>query len=415
MTRDERQALCVQKWINNKCCGTVVAATGVGKTRIGLLAIERFVAKNPTKKVLVVVPNEPISKQWNSQILEWGLSYNCEVKTMTESSKEEEIEVSLLVIDECHKILAPTLIKTFKVVKYKMILCLTATLVRVDGMHTYLTQFCPVIDTISLDEAIQNKWLSTYKEYKVLLDVDLTDYQEYNTKFYEAFSFFDYDFNLCQSMLGANGWKNKESFIKQRCPDPNKQKEYRKQITAMIYQFSHYLQKRKQFIANHPKKIEITNKIISHFLDRKCITFSSTVKMAEKLDYGKVYSGKDSGKKGRAKLDDFLQPGAGVIHTVMKLNEGFNCPELSIAVMLGYDSSKTKKAQKLGRIIRFLEGKEEAKLFTLVLRGTVEEKWFTNSSTNEYTTIDEEGLDKLLAGEKFTPKKEKETQMTFRF
>lgn len=334
---------------------------------------------------------------------------------MNDSSKEDKIKTDMLVIDEAHRILTPTLIKIFKVVEYKMILCLTATLVRVDGMHTYLTQFCPVVDTISLEEAIENKWLSSYKEYKVLLDVDLKDYQEYNSKFYEAFSFFDYDFGLCQSMLGPEGWKNKEYFIKQRCPDPDKQKEYRKQVTAMIYQFSHYLQKRKQFIANHPKKIEVTNKIISHFLDRKCITFSSTVKMAEKLDYGLVYSGKDSGKKGRAKLEDFLKPGPAVIHTCLKLSEGFNCPELSIAVMLGYDSSKTKKTQKLGRIIRFLEGKEEAKLFTLVLRGTVEERWFTNSSTNEYITIDEEGLDKLLAGEEFTPKKEKETQLTFRF
>ena len=65
--------------------------------------------------------------------------------------------------------------------------------------------------------------------------------------------------------------------------------------------------------------------------------------------------------------------------------------------------------------MRIFEGKSEAKIFTLVLRGTVEEKWFTNSSTNEYTTIDEEGLDKLLAGEQYTPKKEKEVQMTFRF
>lgn len=415
MTRDERQALCVQKWVNNKCCGTVVASVGFGKTYVALHSIKRFIAKNPHKKVLIIVPNEPLVKQWQAYLLEWQLSYNCEVRTMNSTAKEPEIHTDLLIVDEVHKCLANTLIKIFTLVKYKMILCLTATLVRVDGMHTYLLQFCPVVDTISKEEAIENGWISSYKEYKVLLDVDLSDYQEYNTKFYEAFSFFDYDFNLCQSMLGANGWKNKEFFIKQRCPDPTKQKEYRKQVTAMIYQFSHYLQKRKQFIANHPKKIEVTNKIISHFLDRKCITFSSTVKMAEKLDYGKVYSGKDSGKKGRAKLEDFLKPGPAVIHSIYKLNEGFNCPEASIGVILGFDSSQTKKEQRLGRLLRVFEGKSEAKIFTLVLRGTVEERWFTNSSTNEYTTIDEEGLDKLLAGEEFTPKKEKETQMTFRF
>lgn len=137
--------------------------------------------------------------------------------------------------------------------------------------------------------------------------------------------------------------------------------------------------------------------------------------MAEKLEYGKVYSGKTSAKQGRATLEDFLKPGAGVINTIMKLNEGFNCPEASVAVILGYDSSKTKKEQRIGRVIRAFEGKEEAIIFTLVLKNTVEEKWFQNSSTNNYVIIDEEGLDKFLSGEQYTPKSEKQTQMLFKW
>lgn len=415
MTRDERQALCVQKWVNNKCCGTVVACVGFGKTYIALQAIKRFLTKNPNKKVLIIVPNEPLIKQWESYLVDWCFKENCTVQTMNSSSKEREIQTDFLIIDEVHRTLSPTLIRIFQNVKYKIILCLTATLVRVDGMHLYLTQFCPVVDTVSKEEAINNGWISSYQEYKVVLDVDLREYQEYNNKFYEAFSFFDYDFGLCKSMLGPNGWKNKERFIKARCLNESKIAEFRHQVTIMLYQFSRYLQKRKQFIANHPKKIEVTNKIISHYLDRKCITFSSTIKMAEKLDYGKVYSGKDSNKKGRAKLEDFLKPGPAVIHSIYKLNEGFNCPEASIGVILGFDSSQTKKEQRLGRLIRLFEGKEEAKIFTLVLRGTVEEQWFANSVTNNYITLTEAGLDKLLAGEEYTPKKEKETQIMFRF
>lgn len=415
MTRDERQSLSVQKWINNKCCGIIHGCTGYGKTRCALLAIRRFVSKNPTKKVLIVVPNDALVKQWNADILDWGFSYNCTVITMSESSKDEEIITDLLIIDECHKILAPTLIKTFTLVKYKMLLCLTATLIRVDGMHNYLLQFCPVVDTITKEEAIKNKWLSSFKEYKVLLDVDLSEYEEYNSKFYEAFAFFNYDFALCMSFMGSDGWRKRELYVKENCKNKSLESDFRKQVTAMTFQFSQNLQKRKAFIANHHRKIEVTNKIISHFLDRKCITFSSTIKMAEKLKYGKVYSGKTSSKQGRATIDDFLKPGAGVINTVMKLNEGFNCPEASIAVILGFDSSQTKKEQRIGRVLRTFEGKEEAIIFTLVLKNTVEEKWFQNSSTNNYITIDEEGLDKLLSGEQYTPKREKEVQMTFRF
>ena len=386
MTRDERQGLSVQKWINNKCNGIVLAPTGVGKTRIALLAIKRFINKNPTKKVLVVVPNDTLVKQWNSEILDWGFSYNCEVTTMSETSKEECYTTDLLIIDEVHRCLAETLIKVFSVVKYKMLLCLTATLVRVDGMHNYLLQFCPVVDTITMEEAVNHGWISTFKEYKILLDVDLTEYNEYNQKFNEAFAFFDYNFSLCMSFTGKDGWKSIEKFIKDRCPEYSKRAEFRKIVIPMVYQFTQNLQKRKKFISSHPKKIEITNKILEAYQDRKCITFSSTIAMAEKIKYGKVYSGKTSKKEGRA-----------------------------IGIILGYDSSQTKNTQSVGRLTRLFEGKNDAKIFTLVLKGTVEEKWASNKSTNGYITLDENGLDKLLAGEQYTPKKEKQTQLTLRF
>ena len=416
MTRDERQALSVQKWVDNKCKGIIHGCTGYGKTRCALLAIKRFLKKNPDKKVLIVVPNEPLVKQWNAEILDWGFSYNCTVRTMSDSAKGEEIIVTdLLIIDECHRILAPSLIKTFNTVKFKMLLCLTATLIRVDGMHNYLLQICPVVDTITKEEAIKNKWLSSFKEYEVLLDVDLTEYKIYNEKFYEAFSFFDYDFALCMSLIGPDGWKRREQFVKDRCQNKALEGEFRRTVTAMTFQFSQNLQKRKAFIANHPKKIEVCDKILAHYQDRKCITFSSTIKMAEKISYGKVYSGKTTAKKSRAVLEDFLKPGAATINTCLKLNEGFDCPEASIGIILGFDSSKTKKEQRLGRVIRFFEGKDEAILFTLVIRDTVEEKWYQNSSTSNYTIIDEEGLDKLLSGEQFTPKREKEVQMMFKF
>ena len=42
--------------VDNKLCGTLNWATGVGKTRGGLMAISRFLKKNPTKSVIVVVP-----------------------------------------------------------------------------------------------------------------------------------------------------------------------------------------------------------------------------------------------------------------------------------------------------------------------------------------------------------------------
>jgi superfamily II DNA or RNA helicase len=46
--------------------------------------------------------------------------------------------------------------KIFEVVSYKMILCLTGTLERLDGKEILIKKYAPVCDTITLEEASKN-------------------------------------------------------------------------------------------------------------------------------------------------------------------------------------------------------------------------------------------------------------------
>jgi superfamily II DNA or RNA helicase len=137
--------------------------------------------------------------------------------------------------------------------------------------------------------------------------------------------------------------------------------------------------------------------------------------MAEKIKYGYCYSGRDSKKKGRMTLAEFETMDNGVLNTVDKVNEGLNIPDIRVAVFLGLNSSKTKRTQRVGRAIRTKEGKV-AEIFYLVIKNSVEVKWFENSCTSQnYITIDEEQLDNVLNYESFTPKKNKQTSLKFRF
>ena len=415
LSRTERQEQGVQRWVDNKLCGTLNWATGVGKTRGGLMAISRFLKKNPTKSVIVVVPSEPIQRQWNQELIAWNLFQQCSVKTMSDTSVNK-YSCTLLVIDEIHKVGAPTLLNIFKNVQYTIILGLTATFERLDGKDEIISKKCPIVDTISVEEAIENKWLADYREYEVLIEPeDIDVYKEVNKEFYEHFSYFNYDFNL--AMKCATDWKRRSELAKERCREDQSEdfKTVNKQILVHAMGFSRTLQARKKYIYNHPKKIELTNLILENRQDKKCITFSATVAMAEKIKYGAVYSGKDSVKKGRMNLQEFVQQDGGVLNTVMKLNEGFNCPDISVSVILGFNSSSTTKKQRVGRVIRQKEGKV-AEVFTLVLKGTVEEEWFRKStSTGRYIPISEENLIDVLQGRPFNPKKKKQTKMMFRF
>ena len=416
-TRDERQEMCMKNWFKHRGKGCIVAPTGLGKTRIGLNTLSTIITKYPNIRFLVVVPTQPLKEQWQIQLDERGLSFNGEVQIINTVVKSEW-KTDILIIDEAHRYGSSLFSKIFEVVKYKYILGLTATFERLDGKDAIIAKYCPVIDKISTEEALFNGWISKYKEYAVLIDVDDIDYyNQLNKEFYEHFEFFNHDFGLVMSCVGPNGLNGRLRLRDRMCPKGTKEEKSQvlKSIIIHAAGFMRVMQARKKFINNHPKKIEIARKIIEARSDKKIITFSNNVKMAESIGIGYVYTGKISKKKGRATLEEFSEmPAPAVINSVAKLNEGADLKGLSVAIHLGIDSSKTKAIQKRGRVIRMEKGKV-AENFILVIRGTVEESWLKNAYGVNITKIDEKELDEILAGEEITPTSKSLTNLYFRW
>ena len=167
----------------------------LGKTRTALTAIELLLKKNSNAVVLISVPTEVLKEQWMSELIKRGIFSNCKVEVINTIVKGDW-DVDLLVQDEIHICGSQTFSQIFERVNYNFILGLTGTLERLDGKETLIKQYCPVCDIVTMDEAIKNKWVAPVKEYAVLLDVDLTEYNEWNRKFNGFFSFFNYDFSL---------------------------------------------------------------------------------------------------------------------------------------------------------------------------------------------------------------------------
>lgn len=417
ITRDERQEEARVKWIKNKCRGTFEFATGFGKTWSAIKCIKTVVMRYPQMKVLIVVPTDNLKEQWSYHIDNNGLSFNADIQIVNTVIKKNW-QTDILIIDEAHRYASETFKEIFNKVQYKYILGLTATFERLDGKHEIIAKYCPVIDKVTTEEALLNGWLSHYKEYQVLIDVDdIAEYKEYNREFTEHFEFFNYDFNLAMSCIGKNGFINRAKLRDELCNSTN-EKERKQMFQLITYHataFMRAIQKRKAFINNHPKKIELARKIIEMRPNSKIITFSNNVKMAESIGYGLVYTGKDSKKKGRTTLEDFNLCNQGVINSCAKLNEGADIRGLSVAIILGLDSSETKSIQRRGRTIR-KEGDKVAEIFNIVIDQTIETKWFANShKTASYTTIDEEGLNDVLLGKEPKPYKKHIKDFTFRY
>lgn len=418
MTRDERQEIARVKWIKSRCKGTLVQPTGCGKTTSALKCLKSVINKYPSIRILVVVPTDNLKNQWRQQLDNWGMEFNADVQVINTVVKHNWT-IDILVLDECHRYAASTFQQVFKTVNYKYILGLTATFERLDGKQEIVSKYCPVIDEITLLEAKLNNWIASYKEYLVILDTDDIDiYKEYNKSFISSFESFNFDWNLAMSCIGPKGFIERAKYRDKLCPNGSEEqrKNLFKSITFNSMNFMRMIQKRKAYINNHPKKIEIARKIIEARSNSKIITFSNNIKMAESIGMnGQVYTGKDSKAKARANLEDFNNAKIGLIHSVSKLNEGADIKGLSVAIILGLDSSEIKAVQRRGRCIRF-EKDKTAEIFNLVINQTVELEWFRNGHpNNDYITIDEQGLEDVLAGREPKPYVKHIKDFTFRY
>ena len=376
LTRDERQEESLRAWLNHKGKGCVEGCTGYGKTRIGLNAIETVRKRYPTLSVIVVVPTDVLKNQWTKLLDERGLGLNCKVLIINTASKTLE-QCDLLILDEIHKFAANQFSQVFKTVKYKLILGLTATIERLDGKHELLKQYCPVVDTVTIEVAKANGWVSDFTEYQVIITAeDIDNYRQYNKEFVSHFEYFNFDFSLAMSMIGQVGLKNRLRYRDELCPNGSKEDKSKvlKEIMYHSMGFMHAMQNRKKFIYNHPQKIEVAREIIKYRADKKIITFSANTTMAEAIGVGYVYTGKEGKKKNRITIEEFEKLDKGVINSCKLAIEGFDCPGLSVGIVLGVDSSATKAIQSTGRVVR-KEGSKYSEMFTLVMENTVEEEW----------------------------------------
>ena len=134
-----------------------------------------------------------------------------------------------------------------------------------------------------------------------------------------------------------------------------------KDMDAITFTWGRALRERKSYIMNHPKKIEITKKILDYRQNSKAITFSATIKNAEKIGVGYiVHSGKTK-KKNSLTIQEFSKLKKGCINTARSLDEGADIPGLNLAIVLCNSSSSTQKTQRVDKLAHIPEYRSQQK------------------------------------------------------
>ena len=347
MTRTERQIEVLKKWRANNFRGIFQAATGFGKTYTAIMAIQGMVTKAGIESCLVVVPTITLKAQWEAELAKHKIKF-AEVLVINTAIKQPR-DYDMLVLDECHRYAADSFKRIFEVADCDYVMGLTATLEREDGLHDIILDYLEVIDQVTVDECLDNGWISPYTVYNVavpLPDDEQIAYKKVNNSFKHFAATLGF---------GGDAFRNAQKYLKS---GSNEQKGK----AAMYY---NAMRKRKTICLNNSNKVEATNDIIGALGKVNGLIFSGTTDFAEKLqeklgDICMSFHSKITKKQQKDIVARFKDKRTKVryLSSVQALNEGFNVPDCSIAIIAGSNSTKRTFIQQLGRVVRMQKGKQ---------------------------------------------------------
>jgi superfamily II DNA or RNA helicase len=415
----DRQNQGIEKWISNGAKGTLQWTTGMGKTIAAMLIIQKLLLREPKRTTIVVVPYIPLKDQWEAVIRKWKLR-NVKVYVVnTITLNKLNLDCDLLILDELHKYGGDlsyssdtSFVRVFELIKYRFILGLSATVVRMDDLHLILEEKAPIVDTITIEEARVNGWISPFTEYNLSITLSPADKEAYDklTKdFNWYFSWFNHDFNLA---MGCMAKENRVIRGKKYIGAEEYAKSYGFEVNDVVMkaiQFNRLMSKRKEFLYSTEYKVTVTSELIKTF-ELKTIVFSESTDFAhtiasrfkeiaveyhselkseirhvakrkgntfifKKMKFGPTRLKKEALKKI---IDNRYK--TRVICTARALDVGFDCDDIEMGIIASYTSNMTQNRQRLGRVVRLLKKRQKhAIIVNLYVKESQEEKWLKKS------------------------------------
>lgn len=395
MERTERQLQIIKKWKNNKGKGTVVAATGFGKTYLGILSIQAVQEKFPGATTIIVVPRIPLKDDWEKEIEKYGLK-NVEVYVVNTAAKLGKVYYTHKVLDELHNFIdGKEFSKVLHKIQSKTAMGLTAKIENPPFK---------IIDRVSKKECLDNGWVSDHENYNLavpLTDGELEEYRRINKTFKKYESLLGGRFEAFSKASAYRKFiyikKNRDDFVinkySNKVKKRNKIKEdetgkyreltdkevdifYNKGKMAKIY--FQEMNKRKKILCSSYNKALAAKEIVEKLPERKGIVFSEHTNFADTvhsfIENSYIYHSKRTDKQNREALKGFDESDSGVIISAKSLNEGVDVPDCSLGIIAAGNSKELDNIQREGRTIRAREGKRSL-IINLYIPETQDEKW----------------------------------------
>lgn len=371
--KDTEQRHALNMWAKTGFVGSIIAGTGFGKSRCGVLAAGKTLRDHieGEGRGIVLVPTVQLRDQFEEEFSKWGYEDvvdNIDFVCYQSAYKLKDNHYNIVVCDEVHLGLSPEYRKFFENNTYDRLLCMTATLPEENEYKLHLFKLAPTVYRISLDQCVAMGLVSPYDIVCVpikLTDEEQKEYKSINKKFvywkYQLGQFGAFD--AAKAIMA-----NKNASAKD------------KQAAARFYAC---IRDRKKIVDFASNKVAQLQKLVIQNLDSKMLVFGGANAFTDELCDAtqpfsvSYHSGKTKKQRENALLE-FKEGNKNVLCSTKALNQGLDVPDASVGVVCGLTSKALPMIQRIGRLIRFQEDKK-GKIYILYVKDSQEEKWLKSS------------------------------------
>ena len=370
------QVKAVEAWLVNQCRGSIIYGSGTGKTEIAFECARNAARMKRIKKfnILMLVPRIVLIEQNYKRLVRYGIrpekigtyfGEQKDIREITISTYQSAVanldivkRADMIILDEVHLVSATarSFSRIFDIISNgsKALLGLTATIDEVDPKNQIIMAIIPPARKYLIKDAVTDGRLA--RPIINPVRVNLTEqeektYNEYSRKIRTISARFKrYDAKAMIELAKQGGfpsWQAKAWFLNVR--------------------------KRKGLLASAENKLAMAVELIkTKHPNQKVMVFSETLESIRKLKQQLKSKGVeamliDSRMPSFRRQKVLSQWGKRFypLLSVHTLEIGYDVPEVAVEIILATTSNMNQIVQRVGRVLRKVEGKESALVYVI--------------------------------------------------
>lgn len=348
--------------------GVIKVASGKGKTVLAIKVIQEL-----SGKVLVVVPTINLMQQWKEELKKFHPQVSCSFYYGAKKDESGDVVISVIntaakipftcefnlkIFDEIHHYGAPLYTSVFSIPS-KYTIGLSATPQREDEGDLAIRYGAGEI-VYTLDHI--DELLEQFSLWSIRVPLTLEEYDNYSE--------IQLEISRLMGLLGSMYGVYDFSGVKRQAQKKN---GYALKLLKLYGQAT-----RIKYNATH--KLDAIKDIVAIEKGQKIIIFSESIEFAERvgdeIPESYVVHSKLAKNVVLNRLSAFRKANQGILIAPRMIDEGYDVPDASVAIISSFSRSSRQMIQRDGRILRMNKDKY-AKRYTLILETIEENKYYS--------------------------------------